>query len=183
MKINNLLLVAGTGQNTGKTSLICRLIAELSGNFSVIAIKISPHFHPVNSGYTLVEVPGKFLITRETSMITGKDSSRMLAAGASKVFYIQIEDDNLLLIRDFLNEQIATRCPVICESGGLRKILSPAHFFVCMAQGDESKNDPKNWFVSLADQHFTTEQIRRGNIKTPDFTTESGFSIHSQVLI
>jgi len=43
MIINNLLLIAGTGNKSGKTTLACKVI-EQHREHGIIGIKITPHF-------------------------------------------------------------------------------------------------------------------------------------------
>ena len=43
--IPNMLLIAGTGRKSGKTTLACACIAHFSKQTGIYAIKISPHTH------------------------------------------------------------------------------------------------------------------------------------------
>ncbi len=44
----NILLIAGTGRNVGKTLLACEIIQQLSKTMAVTAIKTSSHEHPLS---------------------------------------------------------------------------------------------------------------------------------------
>ena len=91
----NILLIAGTGRNVGKTLLACEIIEHLSKTAILIGVKISHHFHPVEEGQKVIANTQDYLIIEE-SFITNKDSSRMKQAGADKVFYIQARQENLM---------------------------------------------------------------------------------------
>jgi len=46
MVIPNLLLIAGTGNKSGKTTLACRVIEQFRQS-GISAVKITPHFHDI----------------------------------------------------------------------------------------------------------------------------------------
>jgi len=123
----NMLLVAGAGRNVGKTSFICELIGHFSSLQELTGIKISPHHHSMSDENMMIHQSDHFIIREEANAGSGKDSSRMLKAGAKRVYYIEAAD---IYISDALNEimpGIETR-PVICESAALRKYLIPGIF-------------------------------------------------------
>jgi hypothetical protein len=125
-KLPNMLLLSGTGQNSGKTTLACRLIAEFSKQFPVTAIKISPHFHePTPRLPELASYEG-FVIYEEILHDTGKDSSRFLDAGAKRVYYITAQRDRQYNAMETLLEKIPAGTPMICEAGGLHHFYKPA---------------------------------------------------------
>jgi len=121
----NVLLVSGTGRNVGKTSLACRVIEKLHGTQRITAVKISPHLHEVNSGEALCAKYGQYAIFREEVKNQAKDSSRLLTAGARRVFYMQAIDNCLPEAWSKLREWLEAEEPVIIESGGIHKIINP----------------------------------------------------------
>jgi len=135
----NILLIAGTGRNAGKTMLACEIIRHLSKTADVIGVKISSHFHPVESGQKIVANPAYYHIIEET-LHTSKDSSRMLQAGAKKVFYIQAKQDNLEEAFNTISAELSC-CPVICESGGLHRYIKPGLFL--FVRGEEIPENKK----------------------------------------
>ncbi len=139
-KLSNVLLVAGTGRNVGKTSFICDVIRKISVHQKVVAVKISPHAHKKSYGEDLLKDNDNFIISEEQDIESGKDSSRMLSAGASQVFYIQALDYDLSIVFEELQKRITTDSAIICESGGLRFVFEPGLFIVCKAnQNSEMK--------------------------------------------
>jgi len=135
--LSNILLISGTGQNSGKTTLACRLIAEFSKKFPVTAIKISPHFHEPPPQLPVVSSHKGFVIYEETQHNTGKDSSRFLDAGAQKVYFITAQRDMQGKAMETLLEKIPAATPLICEAGGLHHYYKPALHIVTL-----SKNKP-----------------------------------------
>ena len=131
IKLPNVLLVAGTGRNVGKTSFICEVIKKVCIHKNVVAVKISPHAHKKSYGEDLLEDNDNFIISEEQDFESEKDSSRMLRAGAHQVFYIQALDFDLSIVFEELKRRIPEDSAMICESGGLRFVFEPGLFIVC----------------------------------------------------
>lgn len=120
----NILLVAGTGRNIGKTVLACRVLAQLAKNNKPLGVKISPHFHPMEEKQEYIHQSENVVIIEEKN-ITKKDSSRMLQAGANRVFYIQCKKENLKEALEQLAPLLNPQEPVVAESGGLYDLVEP----------------------------------------------------------
>ncbi len=140
--IPNILLIAGTGRNTGKTTFATEIIRNISSFTDICAIKISPHFHQQKSSLTPIEKGHNYEIFREESTQSSKDSSRFLKAGAKEVFYVQAFDDALLQLLSFMKET-SPDTPIIIESGGLRKFIKPDIFLILQ----NSENPKKDHFI------------------------------------
>ena len=87
----NLLLIAGTGTRSGKTSMACKIIEQFP-DLEITAIKISPHFHETTTGLISKSEKKGYSIYEETNRGTLKDTSRMLHSGAHKlnILFFQI---------------------------------------------------------------------------------------------
>ncbi len=131
----NLLMIAGTGRKVGKTTLACRIIKQLSKDHPVTGIKVSPHMHRQAGGQRLVAETDDYLIIRETSTSNGKDSSRMLSAGAAQVFYLQTRDRHIAEPFRVLMKMIPPGSPVVCESGALLAYARPGLFLLVKRSG------------------------------------------------
>jgi hypothetical protein len=131
-----LLLIAGNGRESGKTTLACRLIKRIGTTAPVAAIKISPHKHEPSNGISILE---------ESSRISEKDSARMLAAGALRSFYITAGDRELKEVIPLLTE-LSDRYYILCESGGLRKLVQPGLFVIV---NESSRKNIKNTLEPL----------------------------------
>lgn len=153
--IPNLLIIAGTGRNVGKTMLVCELIRQTAIKHSVVALKISPHLHKQAPGQHFIVQNTDFVIIEETNPDTGKDSSRMLKAGADKVFYVQTIDRDIQKPFSILLEMIPKHLPIICESGALLEYVRPGLFLLVKSPvGQSTKKDlehltyqPDDWLI------------------------------------
>ena len=69
-----------------------------------------------------------YLLLRERGSNSTKDSGRMLAAGATEVFYLQLRHRNLTT--EFLKflQHLPSSQPVIIESGALLELAQPGLF-------------------------------------------------------
>jgi len=157
MKIPNLLLIAGTGTKSGKTSMACRIITQFS-NLNIAAIKISPHFHETTSGLkTLCEEKG-FVIYEETDPDSTKDTSRMLRSGASKVYFAKVFDDRLLFVFKKIMDLIPEGTPIICESPALRNFIEPGVFIIMSSVTTNKRKNISN-FLKLPHLAFGLEKL------------------------
>ncbi len=174
-----IILLSGAGQNVGKTTFACQLIEHLKNlHHKVYAIKISPHFHEDDPQKTIFSSE-RFVLSLEDRDDTGKDTSRMMAAGSNETFFLQVNDHYLEEAFNYTLSFIPIDTLIVIESGGLRELLKPAaFFFVKKADTNISKeNAVKN--MKLADRviQFDGEafdfqakniQITEGSIKLND---------------
>jgi len=146
---NKILLISGSGQNIGKTTFVCKIISKNKEN-NIVAIKISPHFHKVETGKLLFS-KNDYQIYQELDKTGKKDSNKMLKAGAKQVFYIQAKDEELSSAYLKLSELIDDEAYIICESGALRNILKPK-IFIFIKNIEEAKIKEKaKHLIPLAD--------------------------------
>jgi hypothetical protein len=144
---NKILLIAGSGKNIGKTTLVCNIIKQ-NKDKNIVAIKVSPHFHKVENCKLLFS-DNLYQIYKEQNLDGIKDSSKMLLAGAKAVYYIQAKDEALELAYKKISGLINSDCFVVCESGGLRDIIKPA-IFLFIKHIDDTKQKSKH-LIPLAD--------------------------------
>lgn len=134
----NIILIAGNGRNVGKTLLSCRIIKHLKEANDVYAVKISSHFHELDQQALIINETEDFSIVKET-LITKKDSSRMLGAGATAVYYVQCKNNNLLKMFEQLLTHLPIDKPVIIESGGLYNYIDPQTLYYI--KGDDTSKE------------------------------------------
>jgi hypothetical protein len=127
IKYKKLIVIGGTGRNVGKTEFVCTLIEKFSSQLPVYALKvsaISPDeeiFHGTHS-----EDEPNFHLFEEIRLTTEKDTSRMLRAGATRVFYLRSDDSRIQAgFIDFL-QHIPENALVVCESNSLGQFVKPA---------------------------------------------------------
>ena len=134
----NVLLIAGAGRNTGKTTLACAIIRQISRGNKVAAIKISPHPHRQNPQQKIIEETSRYMIIEETDKHTAKDSSRMLRAGAHRVYYLQSTDRHIRMPFNKIMEMIPSGTAVVCESGALLNEVRPGLFLMLNRKGEST---------------------------------------------
>jgi endonuclease IV len=137
-KMENLLLVAGTGRNSGKTTMVCRIIRQFR-NLDIVAVKISPHFHDPSKGLALVLENKGYNIYEETDQRTLKDSSQMLKCGAERVFFAQIAEGYLREAFSEIIKDIPVNRPVVCESPALIKYIEPGVLIIMISENKLNK--------------------------------------------
>ncbi len=143
MFIPNLLIIAGTGNKSGKTSLACRILESLSA-LKITAIKITPHIHETTDGLIPLNEGKGFSIYEETNSSSTKDTSRMLRSGADKVYFAKVWDDDLLTAFNKIMENIPDQTPIICESPALRKYVEPGAFVIMTSDSQHNKKNIKH---------------------------------------
>jgi hypothetical protein len=153
--IPRLLLIAGTGRNTGKTTFACQILRKFSPVKSIYSIKITPHFHKnIQSGKVILQTNNLY-IAEETDSTTTKDSSLMLESGAQKSFFVMATDQNLMEAFQKIIQMIPSDSFIVCESGGLRHQVVPGLFFMMnKTDGKMIKPDAEKLLL-LADRVIT----------------------------
>jgi len=171
--IPNLLLIAGNGRNVGKTTLACKIISFFSGKSEVTGLKISPHQHAFSEAEVVFK--NEQLVIIDEKQINSKDSSLMLQAGAKKVYFVMVKPEHLENAFEHLY-QILPNHLIICESGGLHKLISPGLFFMVKRKGEEIvktnllqfspiiiNNDGINFDFDIQQLEFKNNQIKIKN--------------------
>lgn len=143
MTIPNLLIIAGTGTKSGKTSLACRIIEQFK-ELGITAVKITPHFHETTEGLIVLSENKSYSIYEETNRNSSKDTSRMLNAGADKVYFAKVYDDQLLTAFLEIMKEIPVGNPVICESPALRNFAEPGLFLITTSETINKHKDIKH---------------------------------------
>jgi len=149
---NNVLVIAGAGRESGKTTLAC-IILEKFSHLKPVAIKISPHFHEPTEGLINWHIDNNFNIYLETSRSGNKDTTRMLNSGADIAYYIQAYDKNVLNAFSLVINNIPGDIPVICESPSLVRYIKPGMLFLTDNKEVKYKKDIRT-MLSRADRIF-----------------------------
>jgi hypothetical protein len=167
---NNLLLIAGTGTKSGKTSLACRIIREFA-ELGITAIKITPHFHETTPGLIRIAEGSQWVIYEETEVNGMKDTARMLGAGAGKVYFAKVWDDSLPEVFREIMRFIPEGTPVICESPALRNFVEPGIFAVISSESTAKQKDISH-LLNFPHIMFRLEEL--DGISTLPFSFGSG---------
>jgi len=136
----NVLLIAGTGTKSGKTTLACRIIEQFR-HLKPVAVKISPHFHEVTPGLVPVHLEPAYSIYRESDNNSVKDTSRMLRSGAGEVYFAQVHDDRLAFVFEQIYCHTGKDSPVICESPALGNYVEPGVLLIITSESAKKYKD------------------------------------------
>ncbi len=167
----DVLLIAGTGQNSGKTTIICSIIKKFISQKKIYAVKITHHKYLVNNDDSIVFRNDQFCIVEEFDKQSQKDSSLMLQAGAVKSYFVMAQDDYLLDAWNLILSKIPYGTLIICESGATRKFIKPGLFFILHRQANNPVKPMIENLKPLADHwidtdfHCMDEIIKKINIE------------------
>mgnify|MGYP001198815590 CR=1 FL=1 len=140
-----MLMIGSTGRDSGKTELVCSLIDKFSAEHEVVAVKVTT-VKDIDEKCTrscadcavCTDLSDNYLITREIDEGRGKDTERMVAAGASRVFWLRVLRDHLREGTEALLKGLGKDALVICESNSVRSLVSPGAFLMCNRRGERS---------------------------------------------
>ena len=168
--VHNMIMIGATGRNTGKTEMACRLIKKIISNYTVIALKVTTvkeadgkcHGGDERCGkYSSLEA--NYSLTEEVSDNPKKDTGKMRAAGAHKVYWLEVKKEYLTEgIEAFLKR--INNGPdkiIICESNSLRTVVEPGLFLINQNVGESSIKQSCQDVLSHHDYmiHFDSEKF------------------------
>ena len=152
IKIAGMLMIGAGDRKAGKTKFTCSLISRFCSWREVIGIKVTS-IEDAASGCprgqegcgACSSLEGHYYIFEETNREAGKDTSRMLAAGARRVFWLRALkphlEEGIKALIDIIGEGTVT----ICESTSLRRVVEPDVFILLRsAWGKMSKASAKD---------------------------------------
>lgn len=135
----NLLIVSGSGQNTGKTTLVCRIIGHFGVNQPVVGVKITHHQKSLTYEIPMLASSDQYVIYREQNDAQPKDSSRMLRAGAKSAYFIIAAKHAVGEAMKALLPFIDAEAAIVCESGGLADFYEPGVHLHILGNEDNGK--------------------------------------------
>ena len=157
-----MIVVGGHTRSIGKTQLVCDIIAAFPET-AWIAGKITQYGHGVcaQNGHDCDCAPDEHIcaIEWETCADSGTDSSRFLAAGAKKSFWLRTKQgflaEGLPLLRASLHEAMRGLGDevgaVIIESNSLMQFLKPSLFLAVVDPLKEDFKDSARTALDRAD--------------------------------
>ncbi|MBT3271523.1 MAG: NTP transferase domain-containing protein, partial [Spirochaetales bacterium] len=184
LSVPTLLLIGSMGRNSGKTVLACKKISLLRASHPVIALKVST-IHTTEKRClrggegcgVCTSLEGDFCITEELEESGGKDTARMLAAGAAKVYWLRALKDHLA--EGFLAflDMVDSSHPIVCESNSLGLIVEPGVFIMMKQKSSAEKKASADAVLDLADQiaEFDGEKLLFDDRRIS--FTRNGFSL------
>jgi len=137
VKKSNYIIIGSTGRNTGKTEFACRLIKQYSPKQKIIGVKVvainkcEGNCPRGGKGCGVcTSLKGDYEIFEETKLDPAKDTSRMLIAGAHKVYFLKVDKDFLEKGIKALVKTLPPDAMVVLESNSIRKVIEPGLFLV-----------------------------------------------------
>jgi len=158
-----LVVVGGHTRNIGKTSVVAGLIAALP-DFYWTALKITQYGHDACSTdgtaceCAVSDLAHPFAITEETDGTSGTDTSRFLAAGARRSFWVRTAAGQLAYAMPDLRAILAAG-NVIAESNSLLQFLKPDLYLAVL---DYAASDFKQTSLQNLDRADALVVIDRG---------------------
>lgn len=137
INIPGMIMVGAGDRNVGKTEFVCSIIRKFSSEHNIIGIKVTT-INEIGDGCprggegcgVCARLEGNFCITEETENVSNKDTCRMLAAGAKKVFWLRVLKNHLEQGLTALFGVIGDDQISVCESNSLRNIVEPGLFLM-----------------------------------------------------
>jgi hypothetical protein len=123
-----IVVIGGHSRSVGKTSVVAGLIAALP-EFDWTAAKITQHGHGICSANgepcDCATADHSWAISEERDRSGKSDTSRFLAAGASRVLWVRTEQGRLAEAMPALRQRLQGARNVILESNSVLKFLRP----------------------------------------------------------
>lgn len=137
IRIPGMLIVGAAGRKAGKTEFACSLIRKFRARSPIVGLKVTTirdeHGTCPRGGQgcgVCFSLEGKYAITEETDRSSGKDTARLLAAGAERVFWLRVLAAHLEEGVTALIKRIGDNAVSICESNSLRLTCEPDLFLM-----------------------------------------------------
>ena len=149
-----LVLVGGHSRSVGKTSVVAGLIAGLR-EFHWTAAKITQYGHGVCSAdgeaCDCATADHSWAITEEKNAAGDSDTSRFLAAGAEKVYWVRTEQGRLAEAMPALRQRLAPAENVILESNSILKFMRPDLYLTVLDPATADFKQSAREFLDRAD--------------------------------
>ncbi len=191
INVPNILLIGAAGRNVGKTTLACEIIKRIAKTQSVIGVKVTT---VTESGLQTGCPRGNdtcgacrsftdnYCISEETEFGNGKDTMRMLSAGASGVYWLRVKKQSLEIGLQALLEKIPQNTATICESNSLRHVFHPGVFVIVKNKDNNIIKKSCKEVLNLADILISSEGTAE-SLHAEQFTFADGKWSISQELI
>ena len=170
IQLDGMLMIGSAGANVGKTELACAIIRKfwksaLITGIKVTTIKAKDGQCPRGGEGCGVcsSLDGDFHITEEGSKSSGKDTARLLAAGARKVFWLRVMKTHLKEGMMSLLDVVGRGEVMVCESNSMREVVRPGLFLILKGR------DSDTWKSSARDVKRYADRIVVGDGRGFDF--------------
>jgi len=148
--VPGLLLIGSGRREAGKTELACRILRRFAARFPLVGVKVTPIDPEGGEGGPIFE--GPFRLSEEDGRIPGKDTSRLLAAGARRVLWLRVRRPELRAGLRALREKIGPGALVVAESSSLRALVDPDLFLMLQRPGPRQPKPAAGALAGFADR-------------------------------
>ena len=132
-----ILLIGSTGRNTGKTLFAESVISRLSTDHRIVGLKVTT-IHgdgkkcPRGGEGCGVcgSIDGGFELSVEANCDSAKDTSRMLRAGADRVYWLRTRENALADGLEAFLREVTDSELTVCELNTLRSVVEPDLFLM-----------------------------------------------------
>jgi molybdopterin-guanine dinucleotide biosynthesis protein A len=145
IKLDSMLMIGSASSNVGKTELACDLIKKFRRDRDIVGVKVTTieakdgRCPRGGQGCGVCSsLQGDYCITEETDRNSHKDTARLLAAGAKRVFWIRAMRSHLAESITALLGTIDSEAALVCESNSLRLVVEPG-VFLMVENGNSAK--------------------------------------------
>ncbi len=149
-----LIVIGGHSRNVGKTSVVAGLISALP-EFHWTAAKITQYGHGICSanGEPCDCATGdhSWAITEERDPSGKSDTSRFLAAGARRVFWVRTEQGHLAEAMPKLRQRLQGAANVILESNSVLRFVRPDLYLTVLDPATADFKKSAREFLDRAD--------------------------------
>lgn len=160
-----IVVIGGHSRSVGKTSVVAGLIAALP-EFRWTALKITQYGHGICSANgqacDCATSDHSWAISEENDPKGDSDTSRFLAAGAVRVWWVRTEQGRLAEAMPLVREKLGSAENVIVESNSVLKFLRPDVYLTVL---DPSTADFKSSAREFLDRASATivHEAKTGN--------------------
>lgn len=160
-----MVLFGATGRNSGKTTAACDLIRSLAPLREVWALKVTTadrsegtvcHRGGEGCGACLFNEP--FILAQEDGANPDKDTSRLLAAGAKKSYWLRSDRANLADGFKAFLAMVPEGAAIVSESNTLREFVWPGFFVIVVNNAGPPKPTAQR-VIELADLIIESDGI------------------------
>jgi len=149
-----LVVIGGHSRSVGKTSVVAGLIAALP-EYHWTAFKITQHGHGVCSldgePCQCATEDHSWAISEETDRSGGSDTSRFLAAGADRVWWVRTEQGRLAEAMPTVRRKLEESANAILESNSVLKFVRPDLYLTVLDPATADFKRSAQQFLDRAD--------------------------------
>ena len=149
-----LIVIGGHSRGVGKTSVVSGLIAAMSEH-NWVAMKITQHRHRIDpkDGETFYSSTDdqSWAMTEEQNRSGESDTSRFLAAGAARAWWVRTEPGRLAEAVPAIRGKLAESENAILESNSILNFLHPDLYLTVLDPATADFKDSAREFLDRAD--------------------------------